>query len=278
MFTKNVSNRIPMRRFRCSRQFSTGCPLIKISVWYLLIGIIVPYIIRVLAITIRYLGLPVFLTLVGNVNLCTLIERIANNRFSRYRYDIGEFLRIKAGDRCSVHLNIRNYGRIGCRHSRNNTVNLIGHGVVVGLDGNDRRIVYSTRLNEYGLGIVRLLIRYVQRTRTERHINLEIAFGFILQVQDLFQIFIIVNTNRNCCKQVLRLEHLALEENIVCAGVAVLGYHDDLAGLTDRTRDNIDALLGLGFLINHLRALRRAERQNNFIIRLVSLEGDLSVL
>ena len=167
--------------------------------------------------------------------LCALVKRIAQFRFSGYRNDIGKFLGGKARDRnfCAVsdlHAYISQYSRVSSRNDRVNGINLIHYRVVVRLDGNDRRVVYSTRLDEYRLCLVGFLILHGERTRTERHLHVKVSFCFILQAQFLIQFL-----DSNHGEQVLGLEHFAFEEDVIGACVAVLCGHDDLAGLTDRT-------------------------------------------
>ena len=85
-------------------------------------------------------------------------------------------LALKSIDSGAIYLNIGQYSGIGSRNDRVNGINLIRYGVVVSLDGNDRRVVYSTRLDEYRLCLVGFLILHGERTGAERHLYIKVAF------------------------------------------------------------------------------------------------------
>ena len=203
---RKVGQYIPTCRFASRSGRARILPVLEVHIGYYVILVIIPNFVRIGTSTIGHFRFPVFGGLLQDIDLGTLVEGVAENRFVRHFDDIGEVLGIKSGDGYIVHFDVRQDSRISGRHRRNDTIDLIGYRVVVGFDGNDRRSVDSTRLDEDGLLGVHLLIRNGQRTRTERHLHIEIALVFVFQTQILVQL-----QNMDCSKDVAGFEDRALE-------------------------------------------------------------------
>ena len=252
---RELAQRIPSHRF--VTLVSRSLPVGELGVRQHIVGIVEPEVVYIdNGVIISHLGLPVLLVLLEHINLCTFCGLIANNMLILHRHDIREVIGAEAFQRRSVDGQLSDDGRVISLQRRDDTIYLIGNGVVIRLNGDESRVMYATRLNEYRLRLVRFLILDSQRTRTERHSYLEVTFGLIFEAQLLVEFH---DTNHR--KQILRIQHLAFEEDVVCTNTVTLRMNDYLARLTDRTGDDVDTLFCLTLLKYHLRTSRRTERQ-----------------
>ncbi len=153
-----ICQNVPPRRFLCGGRGACVRPLCKIHIRHDVVLVVIPNIVGIGALAVGHFRFPVFGCLLQDIDLCALVEGVAENRLVRHFHDIGELLRIEAGDGSPIDPDIREDSGIGSRDGRNNMINLIGYRVVVGFDGNNRRSFYSSRLDEYGLLFVGFLI------------------------------------------------------------------------------------------------------------------------
>ena len=171
---------VPPRRFLCGCRGACVRPFCKIHIRHDVVLVVIPNIVGIGALAVGHFRFPVFGCLLQDIDLCALVECVAENRLICYLYDIREVLALKSIDSGAIYLNISQYSRVSGRNDRVDGINLIRYGVVVRLDCNDRRVMYSTRLDEYRLCLVGFLILHRERTRAERHLYIKVAFCFIL--------------------------------------------------------------------------------------------------
>ena len=185
MFIKHIRNSVPVRRFLCGRQFLASRPLIELCIRDLLVLIVIPYVVGVracaCAFAVGHFCGPVFRSLVDNIDLRVFVQGVAQSRLFCYRHDIGEFLRIETGYRGSVHLDIRKRCRVFRLQDRVDGIYLIRYHGVIGLDGDDRRVVYAAGLNKDRLLVVRLSVLDGQRTAAVRHFHIKHTLVLVFQ-------------------------------------------------------------------------------------------------